>query len=254
MIGTVDNTGTSASGLWRTGVALQHANLFGRDQVGTLAYTTAPDHPEGTRTDLYSLGYRIPFYGIGDSLDFIYGKSNTNSPGSAPTLCGVLGFTGKGDVYGARWNHFLGREGEGSAKLVLAITRKNIDTRCSVGGVQVSTARPTPPIFACVPYETGTPLSITCVRLAAEPGADPHLQRQACRATSPSGRALHQRGRTHRPQFRPPRRQPRHRRRIHAGQRRGRLHPGLVRRLAGAPGPAAPSTATRRWWPASSSR
>lgn len=160
LIATLDNTGTSASGTWRTGVALQHANLFGRDHVGTLAYTTAPDHPSGVRTDLYSLGYRIPFYGIGDSLDFIYGRSNTNTPASSPALGGVLGFTGRGDVTSVRWNHFLGREGERSAKLVLAITHKNIDSRCNVGGVPVSIDGPTPPIAACVPYRT-TPLSLT---------------------------------------------------------------------------------------------
>lgn len=160
LIATLDNTGTSASGTWRTGVAVQHANLFGRDQVGTLAYTTAPDHPQGARSDLYSLGYRIPFYGIGDSLDFIYGRSNTSAPASSPTLGGVLGFTGKGDVSALRWNHFLGRDGERSAKLVLGLTHKNIDSRCTVGGVPVSIDGPTPPIASCVPYQT-TPLSLT---------------------------------------------------------------------------------------------
>jgi len=157
---TLDNTGNSASGTWRTGIALQHANLFGQDHVGTIAYTTAPDRPEGVHTNLYSLGYRIPFYGIGDSLDFIYGKSNTNAPASSPTLGGVLGFTGRGDVTALRWNHFLGREGESSAKLVLALTHKNIDSRCDVGGVPVPIDGPTPPIAACVPYQT-TPLSLT---------------------------------------------------------------------------------------------
>ena len=162
LIATLDNTGTHASGVWRTGVALQHANLFGRDHVGTLAYTTAPDRPQGVRNDFYSVGYRIPFYGIGDSLDFVYGKSNTNTPASAPTLGGVLGFTGKGDVAGLRWNHFLGREGERSSKAVLGLTRKNIDSRCSVGGVEVSIEGPTPPIASCVPYQT-MPLSLTYV-------------------------------------------------------------------------------------------
>lgn len=162
LIGTLDNTGTPATGTWRVGVALQHANLFDRDQVGTLAYTTAPDKPDGVRMDFYSLGYRVPFYGIGDSLDFVYGKSNTNSPSTSPTLGGVLGFTGKGEVVGLRWNHFLGRDGESSAKLVLGIDHKDIDSRCNVGGEQVSIEGPTPPIASCVPYET-TPLSLTYI-------------------------------------------------------------------------------------------
>ena len=162
LIATLDNTGTPATGRWRAGVALQHANLFDRDQVGTLAYTTALDKPDGVQMDIYSLGYRIPFYGIGDSLDFVYGKSNTNSPAASPTLGGVLGFTGKGDVYGVRWNHLLGRNGESSAKLVLGIDRKNIDSRCYVGGQQVGIEGPTPPIASCVPYQT-TPLSLTYI-------------------------------------------------------------------------------------------
>ncbi|MGJ7526055.1 ShlB/FhaC/HecB family hemolysin secretion/activation protein [Variovorax sp. GB1P17] len=162
LIATLDNTGTPASGRWRTGIALQHANLFDRDQVGTLAYTTSPDSPSGMRLELFSLGYRIPLYALGDSIDFVYGKSSANSPASSPTLGGVLGFTGKGDIYGLRWNHFLGRSGEYSAKLVLGIDRKRIDSRCNIGGEDVSIAPPTPPIASCVPYTTA-PLSLTYI-------------------------------------------------------------------------------------------
>ena len=157
---TLDNTGAASTGNWRTGVAIQHANLFDRDQVGTLAYTTSPDSPHGVKVDIYSLGYRIPLYGIGDSLDFIYGKSSVNTPGGSPTLGGVLGFTGKGDVYGFRWNHFFAREGETSTKLVFGVDYKKIDSRCSINGSEISIAPPTPPIASCVPYTT-MPLSVT---------------------------------------------------------------------------------------------
>ncbi|MFI5447004.1 ShlB/FhaC/HecB family hemolysin secretion/activation protein [Polaromonas sp. UC242_47] len=160
LITTLDNTGAPSSGKWRTGVALQHSNLFNRDQVGTLAYTTSPDSPSGVSLRVYSLGYRIPLYGYGDSIDFIYGKSSVNSPSTSPVLGGILGFTGKGDVYGLRWNHFLGRTGESTAKLVLGLDHKLVDSRCEVGGVPVSIAPPTPPISSCVPYTT-TPVNLT---------------------------------------------------------------------------------------------
>jgi len=159
-ITTLDNTGSPSSGRWRTGIAVQHANLFNRDHVGTLAYTTSPDSPSGVNLNVYSVGYRVPLYAYGDSVDFIYGKSSVNSPASSPVLGGLLGFTGKGDVYGLRWNHFLGRSGESTAKLVLGLDHKLIDSRCEVGGVTVSIAPPTPPIASCVPYTT-TPLSVT---------------------------------------------------------------------------------------------
>ncbi|WP_034296661.1 ShlB/FhaC/HecB family hemolysin secretion/activation protein [Herbaspirillum sp. RV1423] len=150
---TLDNTGAAATGKWRTGAAIQHANLFGRDQVGTLAYTTSPDKPSGVNVDLYSVGYRIPLYSIGDSIDLIYGKSNV-STGSSPTLGGVLGFTGKGDVYGVRWNHFFAREGETSTKLVVGLDYKRIGSQCNFNGSAIEG------VGTCVPYDT-MPLSVT---------------------------------------------------------------------------------------------
>ncbi|MGC6622786.1 ShlB/FhaC/HecB family hemolysin secretion/activation protein, partial [Escherichia coli] len=56
----VDNSGNRDTGQWRTGVAMQHSNLFNRDHVATVAYTTSPDSPSGAKVDLYSPGYRLP--------------------------------------------------------------------------------------------------------------------------------------------------------------------------------------------------
>lgn len=157
---TLDNSGTKSSGKYRTGVALQYANFFGRDQVGTLAYTTSPDSPSGVHVDLFSIGYRIPLYALGDSIDLIYGTSSVNSPSGSPTLGGILGIVGKGSVAGLRWNHLLARRGEFTSKIVTSLDRKYINSRCSVNGVEISFAPPTPPISACVPY-TVMPLAVT---------------------------------------------------------------------------------------------
>ena len=106
---TVDNTGTAATGRLRTGIAYQNANMFNRDQTLTLAYTTSPDSPSGVKVNIFSVGYRIPLYGIGDSIDIIYGNSSVNTPSSSPTLGGALGIVGKGDVFGLRLNHYFAR-------------------------------------------------------------------------------------------------------------------------------------------------
>jgi hemolysin activation/secretion protein len=166
---TLDNTGTAATGKWRTGVAWQENNLWNRDHVATVAYTTSPDSPSGVAVDLYSLGYRIPLYAYGDSLDFMYGKSSTNTPASSPTLGGALGFVGKGEVYGIRWNHFLPRAGDSSAKIVFGIDYKYIDSRCNLDGVEIPFAAPSPPISACVPYTT-RPLSLSYIGQRQRPG------------------------------------------------------------------------------------
>ncbi|MDO8300848.1 ShlB/FhaC/HecB family hemolysin secretion/activation protein [Lacisediminimonas sp.] len=166
---TADNTGTPATGKWRTGVAFQHANLFGRDHVMTMAYTSSPDSPSGVNVNMYSIGYRLPLYSIGDSVDFIYGNSSVNTPSSTPTLGGALAIVGKGDILGVRWNHYFPRRGQQTEKLVVGLDHKYSDARCSFNGIPLSIAPPTPPVSSCVPYTTN-PLSATWVGQHTSPG------------------------------------------------------------------------------------
>jgi len=170
---TLDSTGTAATGISRLGVAYQNANLFNRDQTLTLAYTGSADAPSGVKVDIFSIGYRVPLYVLGDSLDFIYGKSSVNTPSSSPTLGGALGIVGKGDVFGARWNHYFPRSGEYTSKLIYGFDYKYINARCSTGVPPSVTPDsidpPTPPIASCVPYTT-RPLSLTYTGQRLSPG------------------------------------------------------------------------------------
>ena len=150
-------------------MAYQNANLFNRDHTLTLAYTTSADAPAGVKVDIFSVGYRIPLYALGDSLDFIYGKSSVNTPSSSPTLGGALGIVGKGDVFGARWNHYFARRGEYTSKLIYGFDYKYINARCTTGGNPASIDPPTPPIASCVPYTT-RPLSLTYSGQRLSPG------------------------------------------------------------------------------------
>jgi hemolysin activation/secretion protein len=166
---TADNTGTAATGRTREGIAYQNANLFNRDQTLTLAYTGSLDAPTGVKVDIYSLGYRVPFYALGDSMDFIYGKSSVNTPSASPTLGGMLGIVGKGDVFGLRWNHNFARRGEYSSKLIYGLDYKYINSTCTVASSPASIDPPTPPIAACVPYTT-RPVSLTYTGQIQSPG------------------------------------------------------------------------------------
>ena len=166
---TVDNTGTVATGRLRTGIAYQNGNFLNRDQTLTLAYTGSPDSPGNVKVDIFSVGYRVPLYSLGDSIDFIYGNSNVNTPSSSPTLGGALGVVGKGDVFGLRLNHYFARRGEYSSKLIFGFDYKYINSRCDVGGVPASFQPPTPAIASCVPY-TSRPLSITYSGQRQSPG------------------------------------------------------------------------------------
>ena len=176
---TVDNTGTKASGKHRVGISYQNANVGNRDEVLTLAYTTAFDPPggakilgnripsqdgNGVKVDIFSIGYRLPLYSIGDSIDFIYGNSSTDTPSSSPTLGGGLGINGKGEVFGIRYNHIFARAGEFTSKLVLGLDYKYMNSRCSVVG------NPTPfGAAGCTPY-TLRPVTATYSGQWQKPG------------------------------------------------------------------------------------
>ncbi|MCX7154849.1 MAG: hypothetical protein NTW45_00190 [Rhodocyclales bacterium] len=162
---TLDNTGTKASGKHRLGVSYQNANIANRDQVLTLAYTTALDAPGGVKVDIYSVGYRLPLYSIGDSIDAIYGNSSTNTPASVLAPGGTLALNGKGSVFGLRYNHIFPRAGEYTSKLVMGFDYKHINSRCTVGGT------PTPPgvTASCTPY-TLRPVTATYSGQWQKPG------------------------------------------------------------------------------------
>lgn len=165
---TLDNTGTSATGKLRAGFAYQNANVGNRDQVMTLAYTGSPDQPTSVKVDVFSFAYRVPFYGIGDSIDVIYGKSSVNTPSAQATGFAI---NGKGDVFGLRWNHYFSRRGEYTSKLIAGLDQKYINTRCTnpATGAPFDINPPVPVNSACTPY-TVRPLSLTYTGQRQSPG------------------------------------------------------------------------------------
>ncbi|WP_342119452.1 ShlB/FhaC/HecB family hemolysin secretion/activation protein [Pseudoduganella sp. OTU4001] len=99
-----DNSGSGSTGKTHVGAVLQHANLFGRDHVASLQYTTSAEEPG--RVKVYGLGYHIPLYALGDTLDFYASYSNIDS-GTVNAGAFNLAVSGKGAVYGARYTQRL---------------------------------------------------------------------------------------------------------------------------------------------------
>ncbi len=127
---TLDNTGNPQTGDYRLGVGVQHANLFNRDDVGTFNYVTSPG--KENQVSLYSGSYRLPLYSLGDSMDFIIAYSDV-SAGTAQTVAGPLTFSGKGDVYGLRYNQLLERRGEYSQRIVYGLDDRAYKNECVLG-------------------------------------------------------------------------------------------------------------------------
>src|SRR5674476_371040 len=127
---TVDNTGNEQTGDFRLGVGVQHANLFNHDNVGTFNYVTSPGKWNEVR--LYSGSYRLPLYSLGDSIDLIVAYSDVDA-GTTQTVAGPLAFSGKGTVYGLRYNQLLERRGEYSHRIVYGLDYRAYKNACGLG-------------------------------------------------------------------------------------------------------------------------
>lgn len=110
-----DNTGNQETGTYRTAFSFQHANLFDRDHVLTLQYITSPKNINDV--EVYGLGYRIPLYGLGDSIDLIAGYSTVDSG----TVQNLFDVSGQGAIYALRYNHNLPKLGDFEHRLVYGI-------------------------------------------------------------------------------------------------------------------------------------
>ncbi len=114
-VATFDNSGTSDTGRFRAGIAMQHSNMFNRDHVLSLQYVTNPEHPSNVQ--IYGLGYRIPLYDKYSSLEFFAGYSDVNSG----TLQGLFNVSGSGTIAGGRYNYYLPKIGEYEHKLAFGV-------------------------------------------------------------------------------------------------------------------------------------
>lgn len=117
----LDNNGTSPTGKTNLGVVLQHANLWGRDHLASIQYSTTAEEP--SKVGVWGVGYHVPLYALGDSLDFYANYSNVNT-GSVTAGLFDLAVVGKGTVAGARYNHVLPRRGELEQRLIYGIDVK----------------------------------------------------------------------------------------------------------------------------------
>ena len=129
---TVDNTGTSDTGLIRVGLLYQHANVAGLDHLLTLLYTTSPDQPENV--SIYGLGYHIPLYALGASVDLYAAHSNVDA-GSVSTGAFDLQVSGVGSASGVRYNQNLGTHRGIESQAIFGLDYRSFENDVALGSV-----------------------------------------------------------------------------------------------------------------------
>jgi hemolysin activation/secretion protein len=145
---TFDNTGNEQTGPFRLGAAVQHANLFDRDQVISFQAITSPLRARQVR--IYGLGYQAPIYSMGGSFGMFLGYSNVNS-GTVNTVGGNFNIAGSGIILGLRYTHIVPKRSDWEHKLSFGWDWRAYQSNVTVVG---GTAK-------LVPDVTVQPLSIT---------------------------------------------------------------------------------------------
>ncbi|MDQ1834134.1 ShlB/FhaC/HecB family hemolysin secretion/activation protein [Massilia scottii] len=150
----LDNTGTGQTGKTHAGVVLQHANLWGRDHVGSVQYTTTVEEPG--KVSVYGAGYHIPLYELGDSVDLYASYSDIDS-GAVTAGIFNLAVSGKGTVAGARYNQTLARRGSLDPRLVYGFDHKAYKNSVLLAGQNFGNDITVHPLS--VTYLASTPLA-----------------------------------------------------------------------------------------------
>lgn len=130
-----DNTGSSATGYYRTSLAFQHFNLWNRDHIIALQYITSPDHFE--KVQIGSGSYRLPIYGWGDTLD-IFGAYSDVDSGTTQISGTDIKVSGKGLISGLRYTMNLSRIAEYQHKLVGGMDYRSYDNSAKQDGRELA--------------------------------------------------------------------------------------------------------------------
>lgn len=99
----MDNTGNAQTGQTRLGFGYQHANVANRDNVFNIQVITSPDNARDVA--IVGAGYRIPVYSTNGSIEVFAGYSDVDSG----TVQGLFAVSGRGSIFGARYNQVLPR-------------------------------------------------------------------------------------------------------------------------------------------------
>jgi len=150
---SVDNSGNESTGKSQLTMQFQHTNMADRDQVLSLQYTTTLEKP--SQVSVYGIGYHVPLYALGDSIDVFASYSDVDS---GSVLAGIfnLQVSGRGTVFGGRYNQLMRRIGEYESKLTYGIDYKQFQSNVALQGVQLGNDVTVHPLSVAYTASLGT--------------------------------------------------------------------------------------------------
>lgn len=118
----------------RVTAAWQHANLFNRDQVATLSYTTDPRDVGSVK--LFGAYYQVPLYGTGMTASAFYAKSDIDS-GRILQGANYFDISGSGRFAGLRLAKALRRIGGLQPTLGVSLEDRVFENSTTFNGTQI---------------------------------------------------------------------------------------------------------------------
>ncbi len=119
---------------YRATGGVQFANLFDRDHVATLSYTTDPRHTSDV--SLFGAYYQVPFYGTGLNLSAYYTRSDISS-GTVQQGAGVFEVSGSGSFSGVRLTRALPRINALQQTLAIALDERMFENKTTFNGAPI---------------------------------------------------------------------------------------------------------------------
>ena len=189
---SVDNSGNQNTGESQMTVQFQHANIMDRDHVMSLQYTTTLEKP--SQVSVYGVGYHIPLYALGDSIDLFASYSDVDS---GSVLAGIfnLQVNGRGTVFGGRYNQLMRRVGDYESRFTYGLDYKEFQNSVALQGVQLGNDVTVHPLSVAYTGVLGTAdgeLSFTVTGMRNIPGGDKGKSADfnRVRAGAPAGYSL----------------------------------------------------------------
>jgi hemolysin activation/secretion protein len=119
---------------YRVTGGVQFANLFDRDHVATLSYTTDPRHTSDV--SLFGAYYQVPFYGTGLNLSAYYTRSDISS-GTVQQGAGVFEVSGSGTFTGVRLTRALPRSNALQQTVAIALDDRLFENKTTFNGAPI---------------------------------------------------------------------------------------------------------------------
>jgi hemolysin activation/secretion protein len=166
----LDNGGSDSTGKSHIGLTYQNANIAGLDHVLSLQYTTTVEKP--SQVSVWGAGYHIPLYALGDSIDLFGSYSNVDS-GSVAAGVFNLQVSGKGSIYGARYNKALTRSGDFESKLIFGLDYRAYKNDLQLQGFQLGsdvTVHPVSASYAGTWTQPGSDANVNLSAIVNVPG------------------------------------------------------------------------------------